>query len=91
MLSRGEHAEARPLRLDSPLVFQSVAATNCLQNYNKIRNVAINLKNNSRIGESHLAQSCFHYKSTIIPTNMPALPIFAEKLGHDRYGEHENN
>jgi hypothetical protein len=34
VLSRGEHAEARPLRLDSPLVFQSVAATNCLQNYN---------------------------------------------------------
>ena len=40
-----EHAEARPLRLDSPLVFQSVSATNCLQNYNKIRNAAINLKN----------------------------------------------
>ena len=28
LLSRGEHAEARPLRLDSSLVFQSVAATN---------------------------------------------------------------
>ena len=63
----------------------------CLQNYNKFRNTAMNLKNNSQMGESHLAQSCFHYKSTIIPTNMPALPIFAEKLGHDRYGRHENN
>ena len=37
----GEHAEARPLRLDNALVFHSVAATNCLQNYNKIRNAAI--------------------------------------------------
>ena len=26
----------------------------------------------------------FHYKSTIIPTSMGGLPIFAEKLGHDR-------
>jgi hypothetical protein len=51
----------------------------CLQNYNKNRNAAMNLKNNSRIGESHLAQSYFHYKSTIIPANMLALPIFAEK------------
>ena len=25
----GEHAEARPLRLDNPLVFHSVSATNC--------------------------------------------------------------
>ena len=29
-----EHAEARPLRLDNPLVFHTVSATNCLQNYN---------------------------------------------------------
>jgi hypothetical protein len=54
-----EHAEARPLRLDSPLVFHSVSATNCLQNYNKIRNAAINLKNNSRIGERLFGETLF--------------------------------
>ena len=40
-----EHAEARPLRLDNALVFHSVSATNCLQNYNKIQNPAIKTKN----------------------------------------------
>ena len=44
LLSQREHAEARPLRLDSPLVFHSVSATNCLQNYNKIQNPAINIE-----------------------------------------------
>ena len=40
MLSRREHAEARPLRLDNALVFHSVSATNCLQKYTffQIRN-----------------------------------------------------
>ena len=40
-----EHAEARPLRLDNALVFHSVSATNCLQNYNFFRNRAKNLEN----------------------------------------------
>ena len=45
MLSRREHAEARPLRLDNALVFHSVSATNCLQKYNKNQNHTIKMKN----------------------------------------------
>ena len=45
-----EHAEARPLRLDNPLVFHSVSATNWVQKYtfSRKRNL-FPLKNNEKV------------------------------------------